>query len=113
MTYLMSDIHGNYDKYMKMLDLIRFTDRDELYVLGDVVDRGAESMKILRDMSLRINVFPILGNHDWTARVPAGGGRAGVLRGIVQPAPSARPTGSAYIIMKESAFPKPTVQNCR
>ena len=69
MTYLMSDVHGHYDKYMKMLETIRFTDRDDLYVLGDVVDRGPEPMAILHDMSLRINVFPILGNHDWTARV--------------------------------------------
>ena len=69
MTYLMSDLHGQYDKYRKMLEKIRFGDRDDLYVLGDVVDRGPEPMKILRDMSLRINVFPILGNHDWTARV--------------------------------------------
>ena len=69
MTYLMSDLHGQYDKYMTRLEKIRFTDRDDLYVLGDVVDRGPEPMRILRDMSLRINVFPILGNHDWTARI--------------------------------------------
>lgn len=69
MTYLMSDPHGQYEKYKKILDLIRFTDRDDLYVLGDVTDRGPEPMKLLRDMSLRINVFPILGNHDWTARL--------------------------------------------
>lgn len=69
MTYLMSDLHGQYDKYMKMLELIDFNARDDLYVLGDVVDRGPEPMAILKDMSLRINVFPILGNHDWTARV--------------------------------------------
>ncbi len=68
MTYLMSDLHGQYDKYSELLEKIRFTDRDDLYVLGDVADRGPEPMKILRDMSLRINVFPILGNHDWTAR---------------------------------------------
>ena len=69
MTYLMSDLHGQYDKYAAMLEKIRFTDRDDLYVLGDVADRGPEPMRILQDMSLRINVFPILGNHDWTARV--------------------------------------------
>ena len=68
MTYVMSDVHGQYEKYMKMLEKIRFSDRDDLYVLGDVADRGPEPMKLLNDMSLRINVFPILGNHDWTAR---------------------------------------------
>ena len=68
MTYLMSDVHGQYEKYMKMLEQIHFTDRDSLYVLGDVVDRGPEPMAILRDMSLRKNVFPILGDHDWRVR---------------------------------------------
>ena len=68
MTYLMSDLHGQYEKYMQMLEKIRFSDRDDLYVLGDAVDRGPEPMKLLLDMSYRINVFPILGNHDWTAR---------------------------------------------
>ncbi len=69
MTYLMSDIHGQYEKYRTMLEKIRFSNRDDLYILGDVTDRGPEPMKLLRDMSMRINVFPILGNHDWTARV--------------------------------------------
>ena len=69
MTYLMSDLHGQYDQYRKMLEKIRFSDRDDLYVLGDVADRGPEPMAIYRDMALRVNVFPILGNHDWTARV--------------------------------------------
>ena len=68
-TYLMSDLHGQYDKYKKMLETIRFSRRDDLYILGDVADRGPEPVRLLRDMSLRINVFPILGNHDWTARV--------------------------------------------
>ena len=68
MTYLMSDPHGQYDKYIELLEKIRFNGRDDLYILGDAVDRGPEPMKLLRDMSLRVNVFPILGNHDWTAR---------------------------------------------
>ena len=68
MTYLMSDLHGQYELYEKMLEKIRFSDRDELYVLGDIVDRGPKPMAILRDMSLRINVFPFMGNHDMTAK---------------------------------------------
>ena len=68
MTYLMSDLHGQYDKYRKMLDKIGFSDKDDLFILGDVVDRGPKPMACLRDMSLRANVFPILGNCDWMAR---------------------------------------------
>ena len=69
MIYVMSDIHGEYEKYLEMLEKINFSDSDELYVLGDVVDRGNGSVKILKDMSVRWNVFPLMGNHDYMASV--------------------------------------------
>lgn len=46
-TYVMSDIHGCFDEFMQMLDLISFGSADELYVLGDVIDRGPEPIKCL------------------------------------------------------------------
>ena len=67
MTYAISDIHGCYDKYRKMLKELNFTDRDVLYVLGDVLDRGAQPVEVLRDMSMRANVIPIMGNHEFVA----------------------------------------------
>ena len=38
MTYVISDIHGNYEKFQSILSQIKFSDKDVLYVLGDVVD---------------------------------------------------------------------------
>lgn len=67
MRYVISDIHGCYDEYRELLQKIHFSDEDELYILGDVMDRGPEPMKVLRDMMLRNNVYPILGNHDYMA----------------------------------------------
>ena len=67
MIYAMSDIHGMYDKYIKMLELIEFSDDDELYVLGDVVDRGDKPVEVLLDMMKRPNVYPIIGNHELMA----------------------------------------------
>lgn len=67
MFYVMSDIHGEYDKYIKMLELINFSNADELYVLGDIVDRGKEPVKVLLDMMSRANIFPVMGNHDLLA----------------------------------------------
>jgi len=67
MTYVMSDIHGQFQKYKKMLETISFSEKDELYILGDVVDRGPNPVAVLMDMSMRSNVFPIMGNHDMTA----------------------------------------------
>ena len=62
MTYVMADVHGQYEKYRKMLDKIGMTAWDELYILGDVVDRGPEPMAILMDMDFNIDIIPILGN---------------------------------------------------
>ena len=50
MIYVMSDIHGCYDKYKKMLEKIALSEEDTLYLLGDVVDRGEHGMKILLDI---------------------------------------------------------------
>lgn len=67
MIYAMSDLHGQYDQYRRMLEKIDFSDEDELYILGDSVDRGPQPAELLLDMSMRTNVFPIMGNHDMTA----------------------------------------------
>ena len=67
MTYVMSDIHGCFDQYLELLRLIDFSANDELFVLGDVVDRGEKPIELLLDMSMRSNVFPIVGNHEFAA----------------------------------------------
>lgn len=67
MHFVISDIHGNYEKYCEMLDIIELEDDDVLYVLGDVMDRGENGIRILQDMMVRPNVIPILGNHDLIA----------------------------------------------
>lgn len=65
MIYCMSDIHGNFEGYKKLLEKANFSDEDTLYVLGDVLDRGSQSLKILQDMMMRPNVIPIIGNHEY------------------------------------------------
>ena len=67
MIYAVSDLHGCYEKYIKMLEKIQFRETDTLYVLGDVVDRGDGGIKILLDMIQRKNVIPLRGNHDYLA----------------------------------------------
>lgn len=64
MTYAVSDLHGCYDKFKKLLRTIHFTDKDVMYVLGDIVDYGEESIELLCDLSMRCNVIPIVGDHD-------------------------------------------------
>lgn len=67
MTYVISDIHGNFNKYEKILKLINFSDKDESYVLGDAIDRGEEGVRILKDIMNRPNVHMLMGNHELMA----------------------------------------------
>ena len=64
-VYVMSDLHGNYDGFMSILKQINFSEKDELYIDGDVVDRGRDGIKILQYMMLQPNIYPIIGNHEY------------------------------------------------
>lgn len=64
-TYAVGDLQGCYDELQKLLDRVGFTDEDELWLAGDLVNRGPESLKVLRfvkDMGSRVRC--VLGNHD-------------------------------------------------
>lgn len=49
-TYVMSDIHGNYRAYKAMLEKINFNREDMLYILGDILDRGPNPIRIILDL---------------------------------------------------------------
>lgn len=63
--YAISDIHGHYSTYIKLLNKLKFSDDDFLYVVGDVIDRGRDGLKIILDVMSRPNMEMILGNHEY------------------------------------------------
>lgn len=65
----MSDLHGCYDKYISMINKIMLKEEDTLYVLGDILDRGPNGLKIALDIAKRKNVVLIRGNHDQQAAI--------------------------------------------
>ena len=67
MIYVMSDIHGDYEKYQSMLGKLPMTKKDALIILGDVFDRGKNGIKILFDIMQHENFFMIMGNHEQIA----------------------------------------------
>lgn len=67
MIYAMSDLHGCYNKFLGMLGKIHFCEEDTLYILGDVVDRGPDGIKLLLELAERKNIICLRGNHDHTA----------------------------------------------
>ena len=64
MTYVMSDIHGDLDKYRSIMDQINLKDTDHFYVLGDVIDRYPYGLDILYELRDMPNVTVLLGNHE-------------------------------------------------
>ena len=44
---------------------INLTPEDHLYILGDMIDRGQDGIRILQDVSSRPNVTCLLGNHEY------------------------------------------------
>ena len=67
MIYVISDVHGCYELFLKMLNKIEFSDSDTLYILGDILDRGKDGMIILKYIKNKQNIIPLLGNHEYTA----------------------------------------------
>lgn len=66
-TYVISDIHGEYDKFIELLSAINFKDTDTLYVLGDILDRGPHPIKVLTKLMEMPNVICLVGNHELMA----------------------------------------------
>lgn len=64
-TYFVSDIHGEYELFLKLLDQINFNDDDTLFVLGDFLDKGKDSIKLVKFLMSRLNIKLIIGNHEF------------------------------------------------
>lgn len=65
-TYVCSDLHGNYEVYEAILG--KLGENDKLYILGDVIDRGSDGIKILQDVIKRKEKGQIeflVGNHEY------------------------------------------------
>ena len=67
MTYVTAGIYGDFDRYNRLLQAINLKDTDVLYVIGDVADHGEQGMEVLTDMSMRANIYPVAGEHDFLA----------------------------------------------
>ncbi len=67
--FAISDIHGSYYEMMKLLDYVKFhPDQDQLVVVGDMINRGPDSGKVLKELKElqenHENVHVTIGNHE-------------------------------------------------
>ena len=63
--YVISDLHGEIDRFHRLLRNIHFSAEDTLYIIGDVIDRGPEGIAILREVMAAKNMYMLLGNHEY------------------------------------------------
>lgn len=65
MVYVTSDLHGcAVEEFQELLARADFGDEDFLFVLGDVIDRGAHGAELLLWLTQQSNVQLLLGNHE-------------------------------------------------
>ncbi|MEH2349688.1 MAG: metallophosphoesterase family protein [Nostoc sp.] len=60
---VIGDVHGHYEGLMTLLEAIAPTSDDQIYFLGDLIDRGPHSSQVVNFVK-RHNYPCLLGNHE-------------------------------------------------
>ncbi|MBR8839614.1 MAG: serine/threonine protein phosphatase [Stigonema ocellatum SAG 48.90 = DSM 106950] len=60
---VIGDVHGHYKGLMTLLEAIAPTSDDQVYFLGDLIDRGPQSAQVV-DFVKKNNYKCVLGNHE-------------------------------------------------
>ena len=57
------DVHGHYEGLMKLLEAIAPDSQDQVYFVGDLIDRGPQSARVI-DFVRHNRYHCVLGNHE-------------------------------------------------
>jgi len=61
---VIGDIYGCYRELMELLDQAALSEEDEIIALGDILDRGPDSQRVLEFFRHHPNAFSLMGNHE-------------------------------------------------
>lgn len=72
---VIGDVHGHYDALMQVMEAIAPAAADQVYFLGDLIDRGPQSAQVL-EFVRQSGYVSLLGNHEQMLLEAFPGGRA-------------------------------------
>lgn len=65
---VLTDIHGSFQTFVKLLRKLKLTKDDQLFILGDMINRAPYSILVIEKIAELLvdgySVFPLRGNHE-------------------------------------------------
>ena len=65
MTYILSDIHGEYELFYRLMEKVRFSDGDLLICCGDMIEKGKHSVRLTQLLFSIKKTVLLAGNHEY------------------------------------------------
>lgn len=63
-TFVVGDIHGCYNEFLMLLEQMNVQKEDIIVALGDIVDRGSQSVELYHFFKNHPNAVVLMGNHE-------------------------------------------------
>ncbi|MDJ1485521.1 metallophosphoesterase [Cytophagaceae bacterium YF14B1] len=61
---IIGDIHGCYEELLQLIKIAGITEEDMIVAVGDIIDRGPDSVKVYDFFRNRPNSKVVMGNHE-------------------------------------------------
>ena len=65
MTYILSDIHGEYELFCRLMEEVKFSGGDMLISCGDMIEKGKHSVRLAKLLFSMKNAVLLAGNHEY------------------------------------------------
>ncbi len=78
-TIVIGDIHGCYAEFERLLEKISPGEKDRVILLGDLVNRGPDSVRVI-EIAMREGFESVIGNHEFRLLRYRKTGSPGVLK---------------------------------
>ncbi len=79
-VWVVGDIHGYRETFAALLDALDLSDGDRVVCIGDLIDRGPDSLGVMRIVRDRPEVSSIRGNHDEMLRLSLSPRHGGMMK---------------------------------